>query len=289
MIDFLSKLFKRRKENITVLLLDHENPHHQENYTLKPVSLFFYMFLFFMLMLILVFGILYLTPAGTYLFNKEDRAMRSQIIEVSERIRSLQDSLYVRDQQLYQIQRIIRNSDDTLFQVSPTPEWQQVFGQQDEEGTYAMTFRHPDLTSLQSLTENQILTSGIMNNGTSFPAEPPVRGSVTASYQPDYGHFGIDIAATIGSDVRTIADGIIISSDWTINNGYVIHILHEKGLVSVYKHFSKVFFRAGDVVRRNDIIGTVGETGLLASGPHIHFELWKDGIALDPAQYINLY
>lgn len=278
---------ERRREELTLLLFDDDNPHLQDSYRIHPGKMFLGLVVVNLLIVFIVITILYATPIGTYLFNKENRAIRSSVLEVRERISALQDSLEVRDEQLSEIQRVIRDQADTSFVISSTNEWSEMYGEQDQPSG-VMTYKVSETGGTSSLSSDQIINSDIFKSGTMFPSEPPVRGTVSNSYQPDKGHFGIDIAAKTGTDVRSVADGVVINSEWTLNNGYVLQILHGDGFVTVYKHFSEVNYTAGNVVKKGDIIGKVGETGLLASGPHIHFEIWKNGTSLDPVQYLNL-
>lgn len=288
MIPLIKKLIKRRKEEITVLLFDDDNPHQQESYTLHPGKLFLLLGGINIAVILIVLLFFFLTPFGTMLFNKEDRAVRSSVMEINERVNALQDSLNARDDQLSEIQNVIRNNADTTFDLRSSEEWEAFYGDEMEQPE-RMTVQVAGNSDVQSLQSDQIIFSEVFSKAVMFPAEPPVDGSLTNTYKPGEGHYGIDIAARQGDDVRSVADGVVVSSYWTFNNGYVLHISHSGGYASVFKHFSEVFKNSGEVVRKGDIIGKVGETGLLASGPHIHFELWKNGMALDPEQYINLY
>lgn len=298
MIDLLKKLIERRKEDVTILLFDDENPHQQESYSLHPGKLFFWIGGLNLLIVLLVSLIFYVTPLGTLIFNKEDRAMRSTVMDVGYRINALQDSLNARDRQLHEIQQVLRENSDTTFSTWSSDEWDVMYGSQQQEqpemndqpARQQRTSIHvTELAGIQPLQSDQIIHSEIFSGNITFPADAPVQGSLTGNYNPEKGHYGIDIASRKGADVRSVADGVVISSDWSINNGYVMHIIHGDGIVTIYKHFSEISYKVGDVVRKGDIIGKVGETGILASGPHIHFEIWKNGASLDPIMYINLY
>lgn len=103
-------------------------------------------------------------------------------------------------------------------------------------------------------------------------------------------HKGIDVSAPIGTPVKVMADGIIVShwvppdgEYWkghSIYGGYVI-VDHGAGLFSMYGHLSKTFIHEGNHVKAGDTIGLVGQTGI-ATGPHLHWE-----IAIDPMRYIR--
>lgn len=298
MYSLIKKLFQRRKEELTFLLFDDRDPHRQESYTLRPVKIFSTIVLVYLLLLIVVLAVLFATPLGSLVFSKEDRAIRASVIEVSEKVRDLQDSLRVRDEQIQQIQRVIRTRSDTVFTASPSrsieasvlAEEEIMNGRVQEEETPSAQFGRSlfQFTRTPSLSSDQIIYSEIFSGSVSFPVDAPVQGSLSGTFRPEKGHFGIDIAASRGADVRSVADGIVMSCEWTLNNGYVMYILHGQGVVAIYKHFSEVYKSAGDVVRKSELIGKVGETGLLASGPHLHFELWKDGVALDPLELIRV-
>ena len=82
-------------------------------------------------------------------------------------------------------------------------------------------------------------------------------------------------------------DGVVIISDWTADNGYTLSIQHTNNLISVYKHNSILYKKVGNFVKAGDVISVVGNTGELSKGPHLHFELWYNGIAVNPKDFIN--
>jgi murein DD-endopeptidase MepM/ murein hydrolase activator NlpD len=119
-----------------------------------------------------------------------------------------------------------------------------------------------------------------------LPAPFPVNGTVTQGYSPINGHFGIDIATMSGTTIRTIAEGVVISTEWTMNYGNVVYIQHKNGYLTIFKHVSKPTRKVGDFVQKGDILGSVTESGLISSGPHLHFEIWQNGTPLNPLNYL---
>lgn len=93
--------------------------------------------------------------------------------------------------------------------------------------------------------------------------------------------------AKANSKVSTIADGVVILTDWTIKTGNVIQVQHSNNLVSVYKHNSTLLKKQGDYVRAGEVIAIVGNTGEETTGPHLHFELWRAGNPLNPENFIQ--
>ena len=99
-------------------------------------------------------------------------------------------------------------------------------------------------------------------------------------------HLGIDIAAAVGTPIRSAGDGWVLFADWLPDFGYTIIVHHGSGFVSVYKHAHVLLCNQGNLVRKGDVIATVGKTGTMTTGAHLHFEIWRDGVAIDPANYV---
>ncbi|TVZ56257.1 peptidase M23-like protein [Lutibacter sp. Hel_I_33_5] len=115
----------------------------------------------------------------------------------------------------------------------------------------------------------------------------PVNGSFTQKFDAQNKHFAIDIVAKTGTAVKAIADGTVIISEWTAETGYVISLQHANNFISVYKHNGNLLKQQGDFVKSGEVISSVGSTGELTTGPHLHFELWNNGYAVNPTNYID--
>ncbi len=116
---------------------------------------------------------------------------------------------------------------------------------------------------------------------------PPVSGNVTLPFSPDKNHYGVDIASPKNTPVKSVMSGFVISSDWTLETGNTICIQHPDNLVSFYKHNSVLLKKVGDLVNAGEAIAIIGNTGEHSTGPHLHFELWHKGKAIDPWDYVN--
>ncbi len=115
----------------------------------------------------------------------------------------------------------------------------------------------------------------------------PLRGEVYRAFDKDSKHFGVDIVAASDAVVKCMLDGIVVFSEWTSESGYVIIVQHSRDLVSIYKHNAVLLKQAGNFVRSGDPIAIVGNSGERVELPHLHFELWQDGIPVDPQNYIS--
>ncbi|MEZ5006746.1 MAG: M23 family metallopeptidase [Chitinophagales bacterium] len=116
---------------------------------------------------------------------------------------------------------------------------------------------------------------------------PPLKGTVSDTFNAKNNHFGIDVIAGNNKEVKSVYQGTVVFAEFTVETGYIIGIQHSNDLFSVYKHNSKLNKKSGDEVKQGEVIAVAGNTGELSSGPHLHFELWYKGEAVDPSKYIN--
>ena len=115
----------------------------------------------------------------------------------------------------------------------------------------------------------------------------PVDGIIVSEFNNLENHFGVDIVTTEGASVKTCLDGVVLFTDWSVEGGNVILIQHTNNLISVYMHNSSVTKKTNDFVKAGEVIGIVGDSGELSSGPHLHFELWQNGTPINPQDYID--
>ena len=115
---------------------------------------------------------------------------------------------------------------------------------------------------------------------------PPVKGVVSEGFERTI-HPYIDITAPAGSMVTSVLDGTVVHTSWDPEDGYLIVIQHDGDILSLYKHNQKLLHRQGDVVKAGTPIGLVAESESLTKGNHLHFELWYEGQAMDPTQFIK--
>ncbi|MEO2050405.1 M23 family metallopeptidase [Flagellimonas beolgyonensis] len=115
----------------------------------------------------------------------------------------------------------------------------------------------------------------------------PVVGTLSQGFDAKNKHFAVDLVAAKDAPVKSIADGTVLFAEWTSDTGYVIIIEHQDGFTSAYKHNGSLSKSQGDLVKAGEVIATVGNTGELTTGPHLHFELWRKGKPVDPQNYID--
>ncbi len=130
----------------------------------------------------------------------------------------------------------------------------------------------------------------IQNNATSnvkIVFFAPLTGTISENFDAKSKHLAVDIVAKSGTPVKATADGSVIFSGWTTETGYVIILKHAHDYISVYKHNGTLLKEQGDYVKSGEVIASVGSTGELTTGPHLHFELWSGGYAVNPTNLID--
>jgi murein DD-endopeptidase MepM/ murein hydrolase activator NlpD len=115
----------------------------------------------------------------------------------------------------------------------------------------------------------------------------PVKGQITQKFDPLNNHFALDILVDTGTPVKSILEGKVIFSEWSVDTGHVLIIDHGDNIISVYKHNSKVLKTQNNFVKAGEVIAYSGNQGTLSTGPHLHFELWKNGTPINPEPLFN--
>ena len=138
----------------------------------------------------------------------------------------------------------------------------------------------PDQNNFISFTDN-------------IPSIAPIEGYISQRMGSrfsitDNKHGGIDIVAKQGTPIKASASGLVVFSGWTYEMGNLIIIYHGDGYFTHYGHNQRNLKIQLSVVNRGEVIGMVGSTGI-SSGPHLHFEIWKDEKSVDPLIYFPEY
>lgn len=118
-----------------------------------------------------------------------------------------------------------------------------------------------------------------------FFQEPVSSGILTQKFNPSKGHMGIDYGVKVGTPVYASTGGFVIYADYNIDDGYMIIIQHKNEYTTIYKHCSALLKKAQDIVRAGELIALSGNSGKNTTGPHLHFEIWYKGKAINPAKF----
>jgi murein DD-endopeptidase MepM/ murein hydrolase activator NlpD len=117
---------------------------------------------------------------------------------------------------------------------------------------------------------------------------PPLMGVVEDTFRIEAGHLGIDISSKENSIIKSIAEGFVVISEYSVENGWVIGVVSKGNVVSFYKHNSRLLKKAGTYVYKGEPIAVIGNTGENSTGIHLHLEIWHNGIPVNPGDFIEI-
>lgn len=252
----------------------------------------FNVFIFFgALAIFLVVATTYLiafTPLREYIPGYGDFNTRQVLRELTLRADSLETSLRQKDFYIQNIRNIVEGR-EIVEEMPDTFDNPTFYGIEDLPHSPEDSILRAEMESMgqygTSLTAMEVLPE---NNINQFYFFPPINGMVTNYFDPASGHFGIDLVADPNEAIKATLDGTVVFAGWTIQTGYTIGIQHSNNLISVYKHNSVLLKQEGNTVKAGDVIAIIGDTGILSSGPHLHFELWFNGNPVNPLEFIIL-
>jgi murein DD-endopeptidase MepM/ murein hydrolase activator NlpD len=296
MISFLLDLLGRTRSSCTVIVLDEESMDQPEQYRLHPRRLLVGLVTMSLLAAVALVLFLIYTPARTIVFGPDAEEVRQTARLNSIRTAALEDSLLAQYQYITQLRAIITGETEPGPEPGELPD-DPVPAQLDTYSESSREARSNDWADHQqpALSFRRLVSTGAAKPDPApadaylaslrFPTAPPLAGFLARGFDAASGHYAVDIAVEEGTPVRAVGDGYVIFADWTHDGGYVISVQHADGFLSVYKHNSRLLKRVGDRVRSREAVALSGNTGEITTGPHLHFELWQNGLAQDPQAY----
>jgi murein DD-endopeptidase MepM/ murein hydrolase activator NlpD len=224
------------------------------------------------------------TPIRNYLPGYLDSEIRQTMIDNALRTDSLQQNLSIQSKYLHNVAAILRGDiqvDEIRKIDSITNNANINLDKSKRTAKFVQSYEEEEKYNLHVLPASQ---SALPDNLSFYK---PVKGVVSSLFSLKEKHYGIDIAAKPNESVLATMKGTVIYAGFDANCGYVIHIQHSNGFVSVYKHNARLLKKEGDEISSGEVVALAGNTGSLSTGDHLHFELWYKGKAVNPSEYIN--
>lgn len=223
------------------------------------------------------------TPIRNYLPGYLDVEIRKEIMQNALRADSLERMMEIQSLYLDNVAGILSGtlSLDSIRQIDSLAQVQADYNipRGPAEESFVKSFEEEEKYNLTVLDPNPVPTDGVF-------FYKPVNGVISAHYEADNRHFGVDLVAAPKESVLATLDGTVVFTGFDPNYGNVIQIQHKNGFLSIYKHNELLLKEAGDHVVAGEAIALVGNTGELSTGPHLHFELWYKGNPVNPEEYI---
>lgn len=284
-------LLQKLRYKYRLIILNEDTFEQKTSLRLSRMNLYVLASVFFLFVVLIVTAVIAFTPLKYYMPGVGSVDIRTQLMEVEMLTDSIQLQLDKRNLWLVNFQKALSGDLDSTFFVSETPlnmDYQNV--NIDEIGESELVFRAEMKDEVVLLNQPVSADVQVENSKDYYPLNfiSPTDGTVVSEYSIDDEHYGIDIAGKEKENVRSVESGVVLRADWNPETGFVIGVQHKNNTVSFYKHNAALLKKVGSFVKRGEVIALMGNTGHLTDGPHLHFELWQDGKAINPLNFMDI-
>lgn len=284
----------KSKDEYQLVIRDVKSYREVSTYNLTPLNIYVALSAAIFLIAVAVFFLISYTPLRQYIPGYGDIVQRQEMNEMEILMGEMSEQL---DEQALYIETLTRNLHGELVVSADT------MGRQRALDTAEAKAVPLSESEVRLRREMALARVGDANRAGGIGGVPspgsndvplaqvflvtPVNGEISAGYNPSESHYGVDILAPQNTPIKAVREGVVFISEFTSSNGNVIGVLHDNNLVTFYKHNSQLLKKIGDRVKAGEAVAIIGNTGRLSSGPHLHFELWHEGAAVDPTEYFR--
>lgn len=277
-------ILEKLKQRLRFVLFDDQSYEELKSMTLTRFQILTRVLSVLLFLFSLIAALIAFSPLREYIPGYSPPHLSEDLIRLSLKTDQLLEEIQIKDQKLEILEKVLR-------------------GESFDDSSYADTSRialvnEEDLKASKKDTifRQTIEREGrfdVLSETTEKPLEliniafyAPLKGLISDSFNLQNEHFGVDVLAAENEAIKASLGGTVVFSDWTTETGYSIAIQHENNLISLYKHNSVLLKKPGEQVKAGDVIAIIGNSGGFSSGPHLHFEMWHKGRAIDPEHHI---
>lgn len=265
---FLIEL-KKKRYHISIYSNDPNEP--TRNINLSKKTIFLYSIIFILVFLIFLFLFGSIIPLK-FLFKTKSN--NEKLVEIESKIKRISAEMLV-----------LQEYNNTLkYVLGDTTQKQNI----SKKSIDSIINLYSDF-ELKNGNANSLKTNLNDDISLDIPFSLPTSNYIISQeFDDEENHFGIDFAGKTGDPIYAAADGIVVFSNYTIDYGNTLILVHGNKFLSKYKHNLCNLKPVGSYVHRGEVIALLGNTGRLSSSPHLHFEIWKNGIPKNPLKYLLL-
>jgi murein DD-endopeptidase MepM/ murein hydrolase activator NlpD len=247
-----------------------------------------------LLLIIITTFIIAFTPLREYIPGYTDTNLNREVYLLSLRADSLEKEMQKKDVYFDNIKKIVEGydfaADSALASLS-------IYEPLPKGVTDTITLKKSVQDSILRAEYEAQNQYNLFGDDYLPPAKPsslvknffvPLNGTILNAFNAEKGHLGVDISSDRDQVINATLEGTVVFSTWSINNGYCIGIQHSDGYFSVYKHNATLLKKEGDYVKAGEAIAILGKSGESEEYEHLHFEIWHNGIAVNPADYMTI-
>ena len=277
---FISRLINSYK----IVVSNEETFEEKLSFRTNKINVFFVLFLYSILLIVFTISIVFFTQLREMVPGYSSTDLLNQAIYLTKKTDSLENELKLNNKFYKSIESVLSGRADEIIYKDTLvldnnledSEQQAVFPNSED----SILRRYVENEDKFNLTKNELVIENKM-----FVS--PIKGEITQQFDPSNNHFALDLSADVGTPVKAVLDGKIIFSEWSVDTGYVLIVDHGDNIISVYKHNSKSLKEQNIFVKAGEVIAYSGNQGTLSTGPHLHFELWKNGTPINPEPLFN--
>ena len=280
------KIFTNQLRNKYRLVILNDNSFAEKfSLRLSPLSIIILISSVTILMTALVISLVAFTPLREYIPGYGNVNDRKDILLLSSKADSLEGTLKAKDWYLHNLIDVFSGKTEgkTPRQLKDsTGKYEKINTKPSEEDEKL----RKEIETNQLASTSDKVSANKLSSLNHFFFFTPIQGIVTTSYNLSDEHLGTDIVAKEDDLIKATLDGTVIFAGYTSDDGFVIQIQHSNNLTSVYKHNSSINKKVGDFVKAGEPIAVIGNSGENSKGVHLHFELWYNGLSINPQDYV---
>jgi murein DD-endopeptidase MepM/ murein hydrolase activator NlpD len=262
---------------------------NEENFAEKRTFSFTYakLIVFSITFLIITFGISFYLINSISWLNPKDSQIKTdkKLMLLSAKVDSLSVEVERKDSFITNFKRMLVGGNDRIKRDSVSGHENSIKGKGID-----IDYVSPADIELRKEIENEENEPKMINQSLGKRGESlfflPIEGIVAQKFNPVNGNLGIDIITKADKPVKALADGNVILSTWTEHYDFIVAIQHVNCYISIYMNNSKIFKKAGDLVKAGDVISLLNNQS--GKGGSLHLELWHNGNPVNPQDYINI-
>ncbi len=276
------KIKRKLLHKYRLVILNEETFEERFSFKLNRLNVFVFSTLFALVLIAATTIIIAFTPLREYIPGYSSTKLKVKASQLAYKTDSLQKILDINAQYLASIKKVLTGNvktvdfnKDSIIEVART-----------DPSVLIRTSRKDSMLRAKVAKEDKY-NPLISPQTPDYSLFAPIKGTISEPYNSKTKHYAVDVVAPRDSPVKAVAEGTVIFAEWTAATGYVIILKHNNNLISVYKHNATLTKGQGEIVKAGEVIATIGNTGELTTGPHLHFELWRDGFPVNPANFID--
>lgn len=281
-------LMRRIRDQYRLVILNEETLEERISFKLSRLNVFVAIGLLSILLVFITTYIIAFTPLKEYIPGYTDVTLQRRIYELQLRSDSVAFAMRSQEKYLDDLRKVLAGDLPDERKMIPadtaqTRNYQSIKDGRSPEDSILRT-EYDNANKYKLFKSDKATGKGASMRNITFFA--PIKGMVTSEFDPLRKHFGIDIVAARDEVIKSVQDGTVIFSGWTVETGNVIAIQHPGNVISIYKHNSVLLKKEGNIVHAGETVAIIGESGEFSTGPHLHLEIWINGIPVNPKDYI---